>query len=84
MASYFENYKLLRPLEEINVDGVKGITFLAQFDLPNEKGDPWTIRSWTYAFPNGKYFYQINFSDTENEKSEDVYHQVIQHVKFKK
>jgi len=84
VSDYFSNFTIITPLEEIEIDGIKGIKFVSQFELPNKFGDAWTIRSWTYAFPSGKYFYQINFSDSENENSEEVYKKVINQVRFNK
>ena len=84
LNSYFTNYKLLQPIEEITIDGVKGVKLLAQFEMPVKNGEIWTIRSWTYAFPSTRYFYQINFSDTKEENCEDVYNKLIRQIKFKK
>lgn len=84
MEGYFSNFEILSPMEETVVDDIKGIMFVSQFDLPSQTGEIWTIRSWTYAFPSGKYFYQINFSDTENEDNEEIYQSVISQIKFRK
>jgi hypothetical protein len=84
MEGYFSNFEILTPMEETIVDGIKGIMFVSQFEMLNKTGENWTIRSWTYAFPSGKHFYQINFSDTENENSEEIYQSVISQIKFRK
>jgi hypothetical protein len=81
MGNYFTNFEVLTPLKETTVDGVKGFMFLSQFDLSNGT-NVWVIRSWSYAFPSGDYFYQINFSDTEDENCEDVYENVLKEIKF--
>jgi hypothetical protein len=84
MKNYFSNFKIISPMEEVLIDSIKGIKFITQFDLPNNQGTSWTIRSWNYAFPSENSFYQINFSDTENEDSKSVYEQIINQVKFSK
>lgn len=82
MEEFLTNFKLLTPMKETTVDGVKGLMFLAQFELSNGV-DTWTIRSWTYAFPSDDYFYQINFSDTKDENSEKIYEEVLKKIKFR-
>jgi hypothetical protein len=81
---YFSNFKLIEPLGEVEIDGIKGVRFIFEFELPIQQGEIWKIRSWTYGFPSGKYFYQINFSDMEDENCEDLYNELINQVKFSK
>ncbi len=83
MGANFNNYRVLEPLEEITVDNVKGLKFKVQFDLESQEGEAWTIRSWSYVFPIGRYFYQINFSDNEGENCEALYEELIKKVKIK-
>lgn len=84
MNDIFKNFKIVVPIEEVEVNGIKGIRFVSQFDLGGKKGENWTIRSWTYGFPSGNYFYQINFSDTEDEDSSLLYEVLLDHIKFTK
>lgn len=84
MAEAFSNFKILSPLEIVEIDGFKALKFVSQFDIPFSEDESYTIRSWTYAIPSGKHFYQINFSDTEGEDSEKVYDKLINQIKLKK
>ena len=52
--------------------------------MPFSETESYTIRSWSYAIPSGKHFYQINFSDTESEDSEEIYSKLINEIKLKK
>jgi len=83
-SNYFSNFKIIEPLDEVEIDDIKGVRFISEFDLPVQQGEIWKIRSWTYGFPSGKYFYQINFSDIEDENCEDLYNELINQVKFRK
>lgn len=82
MKGYFTNFEVITPIQEVEIDGIKGFMFISQFDMANEINEKWTIRSWLYAFPSGEYFYQINFSDTEDEDSKDVYDDLVKRIKF--
>ena len=84
MADSFSNFKILSPLEIIKIDGFEALKFISQFDMPFSETESYTIRSWTYAIPSGKHFYQINFSDTESEDSEKIYSKLINQIKLKK
>ena len=82
MGDFLTNFEVLTPIQDIAIDGIKGIMFLAKFDLSNGV-DVWAIRSWTYAIPVGDYFYQINFSDTADENCEDLYENLLKDIAFK-
>tara|TARA_B110000090_G_scaffold32339_1_gene34572 strand:+ start:1884 stop:2492 length:609 start_codon:yes stop_codon:yes gene_type:complete len=84
MADALSKFKILSLLEIIEIDGFKALKFVSQFDMPFGEDESYTIRSWTYAIPAGKHFYQINFSDTENEDNEKIYAQLITQIKLKK
>jgi len=84
MSEAFSNFKILYPLEIIEIDGFKALKFVSQFDMPFSEDESYTIRSWTYSIPSGKHFYQINFSDTEGEDSEKVYNNLINQIKLNK
>ena len=81
MGDYFKNFEVISPMQDIMVGGIKGVMFLAKFNLTNGV-DVWTIRSWTYAVPVGDYFYQINFSDTADENCEDLYNELLKDIEF--
>ena len=84
MSNYMSKFKIIQELEEVVVDGVKGLRFISQFDMMGTTGEDMTIRSWSYAIPVGNYFYQINFSDTETDNCAILYNQLISEVKFRK
>lgn len=84
LETHFKPFEVLTPIEEIEVDGIKGMRYIAQLEMPNDAGEVWTIKSWTYAFPAGDYYYQINFSDTAEEDNETVYNQLISQLKFRR
>ena len=83
MSSYFQNFKIITPLQETEIGGLKGFMFMSQFDMNGNSGENWTIRSWSYVIQSGNYFYQINFSDTANEDSKKVYDKVLTQIRFK-
>ena len=84
IADAFSNFQILSPLEIIEIDGFEALKFISQFDMPFSETESYTIRSWSYAIPFGKHFYQINFSDTESEDSEEIYSKLINEIKLKK
>lgn len=84
METHFNTFEILTPLEEIIVDEIKGMRYVGQLDMPNDIGEVWTVKVWTYAFPSGEFFYQINFSDIKGEDNEELYNQLISQLKFRK
>lgn len=84
MSNMLPDFKILSPLEIIKIDGFEAVKFVSQFNMPLNENETSTIRSWTYAIPSGKHFYQINFSDMENENCENLYADLIKQLKLRK
>jgi len=77
----FQNFKIIKPLENINLDGESGFFFQCQFDLPVED-QLITIRSWTYSVLVENKIFQINFSDVEGDDCSDIYKKIIKTIEF--
>ena len=83
MSTYFQNFKVITPIQETEIDGLKGFMFISQFDMDGNYGGNQIIRNWSYVIQTGNYFYQINFSDTTNKDSKKVNNKVLGQIKFK-
>lgn len=82
MSEIMTNFKIIQNLDDVTIDGKKGIRFISSFDLAIENDKIETVRSWTYAIPVGKYFYQINYSDIQGEDCSSIYETVTNSIKF--
>lgn len=78
MGNMLTNFEVIDELQEVEIDGRKGVHFLASFEMKLPDGALEKIRSWTYAIPIGNYFYQINFSDLyEKDNCEEIYKNLV-------
>lgn len=61
--NYFEDFEFIEEPKEIEISGIKSVSFVGKFTMKTQNGQSLKVRSRTYAIPNGKYFFQVNFTD---------------------
>ena len=81
MEQLLDNFNIIIPLTELDIDGQKGVYFTSEFTI-EYGGKIEKIRSWTYAVSVDKYLYQINFSDMNGDDCSKVYEDVLKSIKL--
>lgn len=83
--NYFPDFVLIKKPEIIEVNGNKGIVFIGTYSLKTTAGGVMKVRTRTYAFPNGKYFFQLNFTDEQgNDADSKLFDDLVQTIKIGK
>ncbi len=81
--NYFEDFEFDEPPTVVKISGIETIYFAAKFTLQLESGAV-TVRSRTYAIPYGSYFFQLNFTDGQDEDSSKLFDRLITTIKIVK
>lgn len=79
----FKNYKLESAVNDVRLDGLNGYTFKYSYEIPL-KNEMIKINNWVYTVPVGRYFYQIDFIDTESDNCYQLFNSLSKSIKFKK
>lgn len=67
----------------LEISGIKSVYFVGKFSLPMQNGELMKVRSRTYAIPYGAYFFQVNFTDgQENEDCTKLFDTLVQTIKI--
>lgn len=80
----FEGFSFEVEPTEVEISGIKSFYFVMKFDMQPQKGQKIKVRSRTYAIPYGKYFFQINFTDSQDPKEDNstLFDKLIKTVKI--
>lgn len=77
------NYKLESAVNDVRLDGLNGYTFKYSYEIPLDN-EMIKVNNWIYIVPIGKYFYQIDFVDTESDNCYQLFNSFSKSIKFKK
>jgi hypothetical protein len=77
------NYKLESAVNDVRLDGLNGYTFKYSYEIPLDN-EMIKVNNWIYIVPIGKYFYQIDFVDTESDNCYQLFNSLSKSIKFKK
>ncbi|NRA12026.1 MAG: hypothetical protein HRT57_08755 [Crocinitomicaceae bacterium] len=81
MQNMFHGFKFLDGPKDIKVDGHKAFFFQSEFNLGFDDSGPSKVRSWTDAIYADGYFYQINFSDMEEDDCSELFKKVLASIR---
>ena len=61
----FEDFEFIEEVKEIEISEIKSVYFIGKFTMKGKNGQEMKVRSRTYAIPFKKYFFQVNFTDSQ-------------------
>jgi hypothetical protein len=76
-----ENFKIVDGPKDVMIDGVKSLYFELSFTMSYDDNVS-IVTSKTYAIPGDGYFYQVNLTDMEGEKCDDLFDELMSSVKL--
>lgn len=80
---YFEDFKFIKEISEIEISGIKSVYFIGKFTMKTQNGQELKVRSRTYAIPYKNYFFQVNFVDGQiGEDSTIEFDQLVKTIKI--
>jgi hypothetical protein len=83
--NYFPDFKFLKELTIIEINGVKAVYFIGAYTMNTAAGVKMKVRSRTYAIPYGNYFFQVNFTDHQDKEDDTkLFEALIQTIKVGK
>ena len=81
MDEVMTNLTINQNLATVTVGNHEGVYLITEFDM-SYAGETQRVRSWTYAIPFSKYFFQINFSDIPSDDCSELYKGVLEKIRF--
>ena len=79
---YFEDFSFEIEPMVVEISGIDSIYFVGKFTMKGQNGELIKVRSRTYAVPYGNYFFQLNFTDGQEEDSSELFEILMQTVKI--
>jgi hypothetical protein len=81
MKTYFKDFEYIDKPQKVKVAGKDAFYFSAKFKMatPNQTIKP---RSRTYAIPNGNNFFQVNFTDGDDEDCSKLFDSLVKSIRL--
>ena len=81
MQNYFKDFEYIDKPQKVKVGGKDAFYFSAKFTMAtnNQTIKP---RSRTYAIPNGNTFFQVNFTDSDNEDCSKLFDSLVKTIRL--
>ena len=66
MKRNFDNFELVEEPSEVEISGIRSLLVRSRFTMNGGNGQTIKVRSKTYAVPVNDFFYQMNFTDSQD------------------
>jgi hypothetical protein len=83
MSKLFDEFKFIKKVSEIKIDSIKSLYFTGDYSIKTNNNEKLKVRTFTFAIPKGKYFFQLNFNDTLENKNQQLFNSFLRSIKFK-
>lgn len=77
-----DEHEIIGEPKEVEISGIRSLLMTSSFIMKTKEGRKLNVRSRTYAIPLATYFFQLNFTDGDEEECSSEFDALVKTIKI--